>query len=121
MLIEAPIDVVWEVISRPEQIVHWFSDKAELDLRPGGEGVLSFEMKATNQPAATRLAAIASPARAGPLSTACFTSAEADVQPVPGTQVSSAGTSDELWLTIEYRASALTVSVTGASILAAEP
>jgi hypothetical protein len=36
VLIEAPIDVVWEVISRPEQIVHWFSDEAQLDLRPGG-------------------------------------------------------------------------------------
>jgi uncharacterized protein YndB with AHSA1/START domain len=50
VLVEAPIDVVWEVISQPEQIVHWFSDEADLDLRPGGEGILTFEMKATNQP-----------------------------------------------------------------------
>lgn len=55
VLIEAPIDVVWEVISRPEQIVHWFGDEAQLDLRPGGEGVLTFEMKAANQPAAYHL------------------------------------------------------------------
>jgi uncharacterized protein YndB with AHSA1/START domain len=55
VLIEAPIDVVWEVISRSEQIVHWFSDEAQLDLRPGGEGVLTFEMKAANQPAAYHL------------------------------------------------------------------
>ena len=55
VLIEAPIDVVWEVISRPEHIVHWFSDEAELDLRPGGGGALSFEMKATSKPAAYRL------------------------------------------------------------------
>jgi uncharacterized protein YndB with AHSA1/START domain len=55
VLIEAPIDVVWEVISRPEQIVHWFSDEAQLDLRPGGEGVLTFEVKAGNQPAAYHL------------------------------------------------------------------
>jgi uncharacterized protein YndB with AHSA1/START domain len=51
VLIDAPIDVVWEVISRPEQIVHWFSDEAQFDLRPGGEGVLTFKLKATNRPA----------------------------------------------------------------------
>jgi uncharacterized protein YndB with AHSA1/START domain len=55
VLIEAPIDVVWEVISRPEHIVHWFSDEAELDLRPGAEGLLTFEMKDANQPAAYHL------------------------------------------------------------------
>lgn len=49
VLIAAPIDVVWDVISRPEQIVHWFSDEAELDLRPGGEGVLTFDVKATRR------------------------------------------------------------------------
>ncbi len=55
VLIEAPIDVVWEVISRPEHIVHWFSDEAQLDFRPGGEGVLTFEMNTANQPAAYHL------------------------------------------------------------------
>jgi uncharacterized protein YndB with AHSA1/START domain len=55
VLIEAPIDVVWDVISRPEQIVHWFSDEAQLDLRPGGEGVLTFEMKDADQPAVHHL------------------------------------------------------------------
>ena len=55
VLIEAPIDVVWEVISRPEHIVHWFSDEAQLDLRPGGEGILTFEMNAANQPATYHL------------------------------------------------------------------
>ena len=52
VLIEAPIDVVWEVISRPEHIVEWFSDETQLDLRPGGEGILTFEIKAANTPAA---------------------------------------------------------------------
>jgi uncharacterized protein YndB with AHSA1/START domain len=55
VLIEAPVDVVWEVISRPEHIVHWFSDEAQLDLRRGGEGVLTFEMKSVNQPVAYQL------------------------------------------------------------------
>ncbi len=36
--IDAPIDVVWTVITQPEHITGWFTDSAELDLRPGGEG-----------------------------------------------------------------------------------
>ena len=52
VLIEAPIDIVWEVISRPEYIVQWFSDQAQVDLRPAGEGILTFEMKGANQQAA---------------------------------------------------------------------
>ena len=55
VLIDASIDVVWEVISRAEHIVHWFSDEAQLDVRPGGEGVLTFELKAASQPATYRL------------------------------------------------------------------
>lgn len=42
ILIEAPVDVVWRVVTEPEHIVRWFSDTAELDLRPGGDGVLTF-------------------------------------------------------------------------------
>jgi uncharacterized protein YndB with AHSA1/START domain len=43
ILIEAPIDVVWRIVTEPDQIVHWFSDEAELDLRPGGDGHLNFK------------------------------------------------------------------------------
>lgn len=42
-LIEAPVEVVWGVVTEPAQISRWFSDAAQLDLRPGGEGVLSWE------------------------------------------------------------------------------
>jgi uncharacterized protein YndB with AHSA1/START domain len=42
ILIDAPVDVVWRVITEPEQIVRWFSDEADIDLRPGGEGRLVF-------------------------------------------------------------------------------
>ena len=65
VLIEAPIDVVWEVISRPEHIVHWFSDEAQLDLRPGGAGVLTFGMKTATEPAAyhLRVEAVEAPRR----------------------------------------------------------
>ncbi len=40
--IEAPIDVVWSVVTDPEQITQWFSDGAELELQRGGEGTLTF-------------------------------------------------------------------------------
>ena len=36
--IEAPIDVVWAVITEPEHINGWFTDAVEVDIRPGGEG-----------------------------------------------------------------------------------
>ena len=45
ILIKAPVDVVWGV--EPEHIAGWFSDTAEIDLRPGGEGTLTFEQRAT--------------------------------------------------------------------------
>ena len=42
VLIDAPVDVVWRVITEPDQIVRWFSDEADIDLRRGGEGRLVF-------------------------------------------------------------------------------
>ena len=42
ILIRAPIDVVWRVVTEPDHIKHWFSDEVELDLRVGGEGRLTF-------------------------------------------------------------------------------
>ena len=43
IVIEAPADVVWRTITEPEQIVQWFADRVELDVRPGGNGTLVFE------------------------------------------------------------------------------
>jgi uncharacterized protein YndB with AHSA1/START domain len=40
--IDAPIDVVWSVVTEPEQIVQWFSDSAEFELQPGADGTLTF-------------------------------------------------------------------------------
>ena len=40
LLIEAPIDVVWRIVTEPDQITQWFSDEAQLDLRVGGQGRL---------------------------------------------------------------------------------
>lgn len=42
ILIDAPVEVVWRVLTQPDQIRQWFSDQAQLDLRAGGEGRLSW-------------------------------------------------------------------------------
>jgi uncharacterized protein YndB with AHSA1/START domain len=39
VLVEAPVDVVWSVVTEPAKIVQWFVDLAEVDLQPGGAGV----------------------------------------------------------------------------------
>jgi uncharacterized protein YndB with AHSA1/START domain len=41
ILIEAPPDVVWRVVTEPDQITQWFIDEAELDPRLGGKGRFS--------------------------------------------------------------------------------
>jgi uncharacterized protein YndB with AHSA1/START domain len=43
VLIEAPIEVVWEVITAPDHILQWFSEEAEIELRVGGSGRLAFK------------------------------------------------------------------------------
>ena len=55
ILIEAPVQTVWSVVTEPGQISKWFSDTAELDARPGGEGLLSFTDRATSQQMTVRL------------------------------------------------------------------
>jgi uncharacterized protein YndB with AHSA1/START domain len=55
ILIEAPQDVVWRVVTEPAQISQWFSDTAAIDLRPGGAGTLVFEEQATTQPVTVHL------------------------------------------------------------------
>jgi uncharacterized protein YndB with AHSA1/START domain len=42
IVIEAPPEVVWNVATEPDQIALWFSDAAEIDLRPGGRGTLTW-------------------------------------------------------------------------------
>jgi uncharacterized protein YndB with AHSA1/START domain len=43
VMIDAPVDVVWAVVTDPEHVGRWFSDSAELDLRPGGRAVLRWD------------------------------------------------------------------------------
>jgi uncharacterized protein YndB with AHSA1/START domain len=40
--IQAPIATVWEVITKPEYISQWFGCQAEIAMRPGGKGKLSW-------------------------------------------------------------------------------
>src|ERR1700750_143872 len=40
--IDAAPDVVFDVVSNPKHLVHWFPDEATLEPRPGGQGVFTF-------------------------------------------------------------------------------
>jgi uncharacterized protein YndB with AHSA1/START domain len=42
VVIDAPVDVVWRTITEPDQIKQWFADRVELELKPGGRGLLVF-------------------------------------------------------------------------------
>ena len=43
IVIEAPVDVVWEIVTEPEHVRSWFSDSAEIELRPGGKAILTWD------------------------------------------------------------------------------
>jgi uncharacterized protein YndB with AHSA1/START domain len=43
ILIDAPLDLVWTVVTEPEHVGEWFGDAATIDLRPGGEAVLTWD------------------------------------------------------------------------------
>jgi uncharacterized protein YndB with AHSA1/START domain len=47
ILIDAPVEVVWAVVTEPEHISGWFSDSVELDLRPGGTALLHWNGRGT--------------------------------------------------------------------------
>jgi uncharacterized protein YndB with AHSA1/START domain len=35
-----PVEVVWRTITEPAQIRQWFADRVELELEPGGRGLM---------------------------------------------------------------------------------
>ena len=43
ILIDAPVEIVWAVVTEPEHISGWFSDTVDLDLRPGGAAALHWD------------------------------------------------------------------------------
>lgn len=40
--VEAPPDLVYDVVSSPEHLREWWPDEIELDPAPGGQGVMTF-------------------------------------------------------------------------------
>ena len=42
VLVDAPPEVVWSVVTDARHVAEWFSDAAEIDLRPGGRVVLTW-------------------------------------------------------------------------------
>lgn len=55
ILITAPAETVYRVITEAAQIAQWFADAADLDPVPGGQGSLTFEDRATSQRMAVKL------------------------------------------------------------------
>ena len=42
VVIDAPPEVVWAIVTEPRHVARWFSDEAEIDLRPGGSMLLTW-------------------------------------------------------------------------------
>jgi uncharacterized protein YndB with AHSA1/START domain len=43
IVVPEPPEEVWEALTEPERLEEWFANEAELDARPGGEGVFRWE------------------------------------------------------------------------------
>jgi uncharacterized protein YndB with AHSA1/START domain len=40
--IEAPVEVVWRMVTEPEHVVRWFADEIDLQAHPGYDGSMTF-------------------------------------------------------------------------------
>ena len=40
--IEAPVELVWRMVTEPDQVVRWFADEIDLQAAPGYEGSMTF-------------------------------------------------------------------------------
>ena len=43
IVIDAPPEVVWELVTDPQHVGAWFGDAAEIDLRPGGDAAFTWD------------------------------------------------------------------------------
>lgn len=43
IIINAPQDRVWAVLTEPDHVARWFGDSAEVDLRPGGKMIFGWK------------------------------------------------------------------------------
>jgi uncharacterized protein YndB with AHSA1/START domain len=58
ILIEAPVEIVWRAVTEPHQISRWFTETAEIDVREGGEGTLTWTQRATAEPMTARISVV---------------------------------------------------------------
>src|SRR5690349_13365323 len=56
--IDASPEVVYEVVSRPEHIVCWWSDAADFEPAPGASGVIAWTEKAHTRPFAVNITVV---------------------------------------------------------------
>jgi len=42
VLIEAPAEAVWRIVTEPDQMSRWFADRVELVVEPGAHGYMHF-------------------------------------------------------------------------------
>lgn len=47
IFIDAPVQTVWELVTRPENLNQWWTDDAEFDFAPGGTGHFGWVDKGT--------------------------------------------------------------------------
>ena len=43
VVLEAPVEEVWEALTDPEQLEEWFANDVELELEPGGDGIFRWD------------------------------------------------------------------------------
>lgn len=44
--VEAPVEVVWRMVTEPGQVVRWFADEIDLQATPGYQGSMTFRPQA---------------------------------------------------------------------------
>jgi uncharacterized protein YndB with AHSA1/START domain len=42
ILIEAPAEVVWRIVTEPDQMTLWFASRVDLEVKPGAHGYMEF-------------------------------------------------------------------------------
>ena len=43
VVLEAPLDEVWEMLTDPAELAEWFANEVQLEVEPGGEGVFRWD------------------------------------------------------------------------------
>jgi uncharacterized protein YndB with AHSA1/START domain len=43
VVLEAPLDEVWETLTDPDELSEWFANDVELELEPGGDGIFRWD------------------------------------------------------------------------------